>query len=235
MFPCSKIWLVGDSLSRGIVFDAPRGKLTVCKESFFTQLGARLKPALENISRLGCTVLRGSQALEKRLQQDRPDMVAIEFGGNDCDYDWDAIALNPHLSHQPKTQPAVFEQTLTAMVKRLQHDDIVPVLFNLPPIDADRYFRTITHGDQTRAQRILQWLGNVTHIYWWHERYSVAVGAVAEKTGAHLVDIRRAFLYTDDYRAYIGDDGIHPNHEGHKLIAATLLQAARDNCSWILS
>lgn len=235
MFSCSSIWLVGDSLSRGIMFDDARGRLAIGQGSFFSLLRDRLCPNVENISKLGLTVLPGAAALESRLHTARPDLVAIEFGGNDCDYDWDAIAKDPYALHQPKTPPEVFEKTLSDMVLLLRREGIIPVLFNLPPIDAERYFARITRGDPARAERILAWLGNVTHIYWWHERYSAIVEHVAEKTGTHLVELRRAFLFTNHIDAFIGNDGIHPNREGHKLIATTVLDAIRKHCAWILS
>lgn len=43
---------------------------------------------------MGCTVTKGLQLLKKDLQRPEAacDAALIEFGGNDCDYDWAQVA-----------------------------------------------------------------------------------------------------------------------------------------------
>ena len=66
----------------------------------------------------------------------------------------------------------------------------------------------------------MRWLGGSSEfIYRWHERYSIAVQSVAKKANVTLLDVRSAFLERRDYTRFLCDDGIHPNAQGHALIA----------------
>ena len=88
----------------------------------------------------------GFQRLSNDVLRRKPDIVLIEFGGNDCDYRWDRIAENPSGEFQPKTECSAFYDLLTGLVKELHSMKIVPVLVSLPPLDPDRYFRWISHN-----------------------------------------------------------------------------------------
>lgn len=66
--------------------------------------------------------------------------MAIEVGGNDSDFDWERIADQPDFDHQPKTPLHSYIETLQGIVASVRGLDVKPVLINLPPIDADRYF-----------------------------------------------------------------------------------------------
>ena len=69
---------------------------------------------------------------------------------------------------------------------------------------------------------ILRWLGDVQHIYRWHERYNAAVMRVAQECGCPLADVRDAFLAERDYGDLLCADGIHPNAKGHALMESVL-------------
>ena len=56
--------------------------------------------------------------------------------------------------------------------------------------------------------------------------YSAAVVLLAKAYRVPVIDIRAAFLCTQDYRNYLCKDGIHPNEEGHALIAQAIEQQA---------
>lgn len=230
----NKIWLVGDSLSKGVTFDAERKKYTLIDNCFFNGMQQTLACEMENLSAMGCTASKAKARLEKRLECDKPDIVVIELGGNDCDYLWDDIAAEPDKDHQPKTDVATFTRLINEMVVELRQRGIIPLLMNLPPIDADKYFSFFSHADLNIGQRILRWLGCVSRVYWWHERYNSAVEAIAQSTKTTLINIRHAFLAEPDYRPYIGPDGIHLNAAGQALIQETLTDFVRANCPELL-
>ena len=213
------IFLLGDSVSKGVMFDNEKGRFSLLRESFYNLLRPKFNTEVVNISRLGRTLSDALTALEQQLKLRKPRAVAIELGGNDCDFDWVQVAKEPQAAHECKTPFTQFEQGIRDLVTRLRRDNIVPILINLPPIDADRYFRFICREDPKMEKGVLSFLGSVTHIYWWHERFSSVIGKIADEMGARFIDIRRNFLYQEDYRDFIGDDGIHPNEHGHKLIA----------------
>ena len=79
------------------------------------------------------------------------------------------------------------------MIALVRQKGIQPVLLTLPPIHAVRYFDFFTRGGLDR-NNILQWLGDVEHIYRWHERYNNAVVQVARESDVPLADVRDAFL-----------------------------------------
>ena len=229
-----KIFLLGDSLSRGILFDSERSKFMIAKEAFFNLLKPRINAEVENISKLGQTLDTAVLELDRKISKTRPDIVAIELGGNDCDFDWDAVSRDPDAEHICRTPFEKFEDGIRNLVCRLKSEGIIPVLINLPPIDADRYFTYFCRGCSTMEEKVLSFLGNISRIYWWHERYSSVLGLIAEETDTPLIDIRSAFMHKEDYRKYLCDDGIHPNKEGHKLIAERISELVSHKYSEIL-
>ena len=229
-----QIFLLGDSLSKGVAFNNEKGRFSLLRESFYNLLRPRFRMEIVNISRLGRTLAEARDALEQQLLISKPRAVAIELGGNDCDYNWEEVAKEPHTAHDCKTPFAQFEQGVRDMIARLKRENIMSFLMSLPPIDADRYFRFICRSDPKMEKGILSFLGSITHIYWWHERFSSVIGKIADDMGATLIDIRRKFLYQDDYREFISDDGIHPNEKGHKLIAECIHDFMIKNYSGLL-
>lgn len=224
--PEAAIWVVGDSITKGVTFDEGRGRHILLKgQDFCSLVGQKLKAAVQNFSKFGCVSTAARATLEERLKtQQPPALVALELGGNDCDFDWEAIAKDPKAQHAPKTSLEAYEQNLTAMIRSIYAAGSQPVLFNLPPIDADRYFRYFTGGDGEKGCRILQWLGSIGRIYWWHERYNATAERVAQQTRTPLLMIRSALLSAFDYRTFVSGDGMHPNAEGHRRMADAVLE-----------
>lgn len=229
-----QIFLLGDSLSKGVMFDKEKGRFSLLRESFYNLLRPKFRTEVINLSRLGRTLGEARIALEQRLLVSKPRAVAIELGGNDCDFDWDEVAREPQAPHECKTPFTQFESGIRDMIARLRRENILSFLINLPPIDADRYFRFICRGDPGMERGVLSFLGSVTHIYWWHERFSSVIGKIADEMETGLIDIRRKFLYQDDYREFLCEDGIHPNERGHRLIAESIHEFMSKNYSYML-
>lgn len=214
------VW--GDSVMRGVVFDEEKGKYTLLPESGAAKASRALGLELNNRSRMGCTVTKGLSIMQKDLQSDLSSEVAlIEFGGNDCDYNWEEVAARPEDAHQPKTPLILFENQLTDMVQLSRQKGMTPVMMTLPPIHAQRYFDFFTRSG-LHKDNILKWLGDVEFIYRWHERYNAAVVRVAQKCSCLLADVREVFLGQWHYEDWLCVDGIHPNAKGHAAIDAVL-------------
>ncbi len=210
--------MFGDSVARGVVFDAVREKYLFLKDSFISLVGGAASVCVDNYAKFGCTVTKGNEIVKKHAAKlGGYDAIALEFGGNDCDYDWAAISRDPKAKHLPKTPLAAFEDVYAGIIREVRASGARPAVFTLPPIDAERYFAHLSRG--LNRENILLWLGDIGRIYRWHERYNTAVCAVAAREGALTVDIRTAFLERDDYRSLICEDGIHPTQKGHALIA----------------
>jgi acyl-CoA thioesterase-1 len=225
--PVDSILVVGDSLCKGVIFDQIKQRYYFAKDCFVGVMKNLLRPKVHSSVRFGATIHYGEAQLLPRMKESEADIVLIEFGGNDCDFKWDDIAKDPLQDHQPNTSLADFMDTLQEMVREVKAQGKTPVLMNLPPLDAPAYFKWFTGGDEAKGFQVLRWLGDVSRIYWWHERYSCAIGRVARETDTRLIDIRQAFLEREDFRGYMCLDGIHPNRDGHALIADVIKRFIR--------
>lgn len=229
-----KILVVGDSLSKGVTLDEDKKKYVILKDSFFNLIAGSINAEMYNASRFGSTITEGQKHLESKLQKIDPDIVVLEFGGNDCDFAWDDIASDPTHDHIPKTPLDVFERSLNGMIDLIKEKGKKPVLTTLPPLYADSYFKWFTKNDQEKGVSILKWLKDVWHIYWWHERYSNCVQYIARERGINCIDIRREFLKRKDFSEYICSDGIHPNEAGHRLIFEAAIDYIKEYASYLL-
>ena len=86
-----------------------------------------------------------------------------------------------------------------------------------PPLDAGKYFGWVSRG--LDADAILSFLGDVQHIARWQAGYADAVRMVAAQTGSRLLDLGNAFSGVERIGDYYCLDGIHPNAQGHQLLA----------------
>ncbi|NLK87479.1 MAG: SGNH/GDSL hydrolase family protein [Clostridiaceae bacterium] len=216
------ICIFGDSIMKGVIFDAIKGRYIFLKNSFLNILGMRnTNIKVDNFAKFGCTITVGRKLIEKHAEKlPGYEYTALEFGGNDCDFDWKAISEDPDALHIPKTPIDVFEKNYSDIIDHVASKGSKPVLFSLPPLNAHRYFSWISRG--LNADNILRWLGDEEHIYRWHEMYNIAVLKLAAVKGVALIDIRRAFLETRNYLTLLCEDGIHPNEAGHTLISEVI-------------
>ena len=224
----------GDSITKGVVYDNERSKYSTLKENFTNIVSDYIKGSVYNVGKFGSTIVRGINKTYKDVIKKTPDIVLIEFGGNDCDFKWEEIAVNPDLEHKPNTDINTFRKTLTGMITSLKNDKIVPVLMTLPPLDPQKYFKWIGKGDYIAEKNILQWLGTEDTLFYWHNLYNQAITSIAEETKTLLIDVRTEFLKYKNYTQFLCSDGIHPNKEGHSLIAKVLLGYMKDNYSFLL-
>lgn len=142
----------------------------------------------------------------------------MEFGGNDCDYNWKEISISPNDEHKPNSDIKSFTKIYTELINKIKQMNKIPVLLSLPPIDCNAYFKKISEG--LNADNILKWLnGNKQFISNWHERYNLEVFKLAINNNIPIIDITSKFLEKKKYENYLCEDGIHPNEDGHKIIA----------------
>ncbi|MDD4664164.1 MAG: SGNH/GDSL hydrolase family protein [Caldisericia bacterium] len=228
------ILLYGDSISKGVIYDEEKGRYALLEKSFYHIVKDKLSGILQNAALFGNTITRAISYLNQDILKKKPDVVILEFGGNDCDFDWDSIANHPEMPHQPKTEFSAFRKAMKDTILTLKKQNIIPVLMTLPPLDSDRYFSWITKKGVTAEKNILHWLGSVSRIYWWQEKYNSAILSIAKETSTIWIDIRSAFLQTNDYRQYLCKDGIHPNSKGHHLMAKVILDFIHKEYGFLL-
>ena len=218
-----KIGIWGDSLLKGVIFDAVTGKYRAtkkCAVNLFSRIFSTVD--IKNNSRFGCTAPKAEANLEKSLQKGfSADAVLLEFGGNDCDFNWAKVSANPEIEHQPNTPLPEFVDSMKNMVDELTKHNIKPILSNLPPISSDMYFDWISHMDGVDGDKVLYWLKDKTIIYRQQESYSHAIEKLAYEYNLPLIDIREPFLKIRDYKSYLCVDGIHLNEKGQSIMCST--------------
>lgn len=219
-----EIW--GDSIMKGIVWDGSAGRYRASQVKAAENAARRLGLSVKNFSRMGCTSTKGFLLMKKENPSQKDAGAAIlEFGGNDCDFNWSAISADPKGIHNPNTLLNVFEGQVREMIAFLRGRGIRTILTTLVPNHAERYFSFIT-GKGLNGKNILSWLGDVHHIYRWHERYSRCIERVAREERCPLIDLREAFLGSWHYEELLCEDGIHPNERGYGLIEEVLFAEA---------
>lgn len=212
----------GDSVLKGVIYEDEHYHVSetsfqkICEDSFGI--------VVENRARFGSTITKGEQVLERSLDKIREcsgQYVILEFGGNDCDFNWKEIAEDPDREHLPFNTIADFVSTYNNIIKEIKDMGKRPVLLSLPPIDSTRYFAHISRG--LNAENIMKWMRNDKQFMTnWHERYNIEVFKMAIANEVPVIDITSIFLEEKDYSRYLCADGIHPNDEGHKLIAKAI-------------
>ena len=180
-----------------------------------------------NRAKMGATVTKGLSLVEHDVQRGMDARWAlVAYGGNDSDFDWEAIAAAPEQEHLPHTVLPEFVEKLRRAVTELKAAGVQPVLMTLPPIDGQRYFQFISQ--RADGGSILRWLGDVGCIYRHQEMYSDAVAALAFAEGVPLIDVRRQFLPLRDLPRLIAADGIHLTMPGYRCLFDTLAGWVRE-------
>lgn len=211
----------GDSVLKGIILDNT-GKYKVTKNSFSHLCENAFEIKVDNWGKFGSTIRNGEISLERYYNKIKGhDYVLFEFGGNDCDFDWKEISEKPDTKCQPNSTIQDFALAYTELINKVKSLEVAPVLLSLPPIDANRYFKTISKG--LNAENILKWMdGDVEFINHWHERYNLEVFKLGIEQNVSVIDITSAFLEHRNYKEFICEDGIHPNEKGHEIIAQAI-------------
>lgn len=213
--------IYGDSIMKAVLVDE-QYKYKPISRPLLDRLEEETGMASVNRAHFGYTAQRGQALLEKDLDRGLScEAAVLEFGGNDCDFNWAEVAASPDGEHQPHASVERFSDTLLSMIHSLQARKIQPILTTLPPLDAQKYLDFIGRlGSDTG--KILRWLGDVQMIYRWQERYSNAVARLADRLSLPLADIRSEFLTRRDYCTLIARDGIHLTRPGYELVFSTL-------------
>ena len=169
--------IFGDSIMKGTVYEG--GRYRSCYTEVFLPQMEGLDIALDNRSRFGYTAERGLGLIKKAIAAgEKPDYALVEYGGNDCNFDWPAIGRDPDYPHQPVTALADFEATMRECIGLLRGAGITPVLMSLPPVDSDKYYEYIISKGVDRCS-LLKFLGTPLSIYRYQELYSVAISKLA--------------------------------------------------------
>jgi acyl-CoA thioesterase I len=211
-----QVW--GDSVLKGVVYDPVRSRYTLLKDSAISMLSRTFQVPFENLSKMGRTAPEALEAM-KSMDADafRDKLVVIEYGGNDCDFNWAEVARTPDAPHAPHTPVEQFADALREMASHVRAMGGTPLMCSLPPLDPRRYLKWIVK-DGLDENRILSFLGVPERIYRWQEYYSTMVMKVASEVNCRWLPLREAFLSAVRGEDVLCEDGIPPNDRGHQLI-----------------
>jgi lysophospholipase L1-like esterase len=233
MMEKKKITALGDSLTRGVVLNE-KNRYSILDNSFIDIIGDTLGLSIANYGKFGCTVDFGEQMVERHADEiSSSDYTLLEFGGNDCDFNWGKIADNPADEHFPKTILDSFKEKYGKLIDGVRSLGSRPVIISLPPIDSEYYFSFISRlMNAGQRNNVFNWLGgDINVISRWHEMYNRALFEISGLMQAPIIDITTPFdRHQETMRTLYCADGIHPNAEGHKLIAASIAQKSDILC-----
>lgn len=216
-----KLCVLGDSVAKGVIYDEAREKYIFLKDSFVNLFSRSRNIRVKNLARFGCTTTRGKKILERHKELlSEYDYTILEFGGNDCNFNWEEISLSPEKNHNPAVPAALFKAAYSSMIRQIRDCGSRPILLSLPPLNQQRFFDWICRG--LNRDNILGWLGDVNYIYRWQEAYNLMVFQLAQEHRAPIVDIRQIFLENRHYGELLCVDGMHPSQKGHALISSAL-------------
>lgn len=214
--------LFGDSIFKGARYDSDSGKYVVNDRFGFDEIARRAGLTVRNFSKFGCTVPKALNYVKKMFTKIDSDMVLMNFGGNDSDFDWDTIAERPQDIHRPNTELDHFIDSYNRMIDFVLEKRSLPVLATLLPFHEKRYLDHICKVRNLDRKNILSWVkGRDTSLSDHQKEYSDAVCEIASARGIPLIDLRSAFTGRNS-SSLIGPDGIHPSEKGQKVISDCL-------------
>ena len=227
-----KLVALGDSIIKGVLVqsEGERSRYSLADKSIVECCAEKLGGESLNLGKMGCTIEAGERILNRCLDKmSGAQYVLLEYGGNDSDYNWQEIAEAPEKEHFPRTRLEVFEQVYERVINKIKAMGAIPLVLSLPPMDAERYFAFFSQKwEEGFRANVMRWLGGSTNtIMSGHELYNLATMRVAQRTGTQWIDVTSGLLKDHNYRAYLCDDGIHPNERGHRMIAEAVLQSLR--------
>jgi len=219
--------IFGDSIMRRVIYDEEKSRYRFLSDNDLKKFASQYNLKIKNNSLFGCTIEKGLELLKSKLNTAKNGLMLLEYGGNDCDYDWQQIANSPESEHLPATPLADFTAAYSHFIDEARARGFKPILMNLPPIDAEKYFSWVSAKCSSK-ENLVNWLGDIQMIYRFQELYSTASADIAHKKNCVFIDIRSRFLDKRNFKSLLCADGIHPNEQGYALILDAFYQAAQN-------
>ncbi|MCF0137625.1 MAG: SGNH/GDSL hydrolase family protein [Oscillospiraceae bacterium] len=195
---------------KGVVYDSEAGKYSLCREKLCVP-----EAEIINRSKMGATVEQGMKLIDRHLESCRDSVVILEYGGNDCNFNWAEVSEAPEAEHSCAVMPERFEKLYTEAAEKLLAAGAEVVISTLPPISAPKFMSFLSRG--LSSERIMSWLGDVERLSLWQQHYSEIAEGIAHRIGCPLLPARRA-VSSLEWDGMVCNDGLHPNAEGYALL-----------------
>ena len=204
-----KLVVFGDSILKGVITIPDSGKLFDTTENDSLSLAQKkLGFELDNRSIYGNITSKGLVKLQKFYEKGgQADFCVIEFGSNDCDYDWGTLVQKVPLED--------YLANLTAMIKLCRDHKVTPLMMGLIPYVCDDWFKTIIKGQDEKA--ILDFLGGSPETLGKNQLiYKNGQADFVQKNNVQFLDPWTIF---EGHKELMCFDGIHPNEKGYELLS----------------
>lgn len=215
------LYVLGDSIGRGILLDEKSNRYGLCRNTFDTALksaGVRVF----NFAKMGMTSENALSLIDK-CERSENAVAAIEFGGNDSDLNWNEVSCAPDTFHEAAVPISRYEENIVSLAEKARKHGMRPVIVTPLPLIAEKFFSYVARGRDENA--IMTYLGTKQSIYRWQERYATAAIRAAHSAACPVFDARSLFLNRLDFDSLIGPDGMHPNEKGYKVLSDAVVNA----------
>lgn len=188
-----KIIFFGDSICTGQYISLHKG--------WVAQISKRLEGSaiVLNSSVNGRTTRQAIEDMPYHIQKQRPDILIIQFGMNDCNY-WESDKGVPRVS------PSAFHANLIEIVTRAR-------IFGTKHI-----FMNTNHSTLVRKKMPYT---NITYEES-NKYYNELIREATKKSGVILNDIEKKFLTKENLQDFLLPDMLHLNEIGHALYFETI-------------
>ena len=211
------VW--GDSILKGIISSEDLTQIRPSEINALQMAGEKLAIEINNKSIYGAHIIKLQSTQTKNLNKGlTADIALIESGTNDCDYEWNDVCTKPFSEITQKVPLADFKRIASEMVDTSRENKITPVLVTAPDLAIPYWKEYITRG--LAKEKIAQFIGHDPYVLLRNqEEYMEALRQIAKEKNVQLIDMRVEFRKTSDPMSLMCKDGVHPNIEGHKLMA----------------
>ena len=213
-----KIVVFGDSILNGVITIPNSGKLFDTTENDSLTLAQKeLGFELDNRSIYGNITCKGLVKLQKFFEKGgEADFCIIEFGSNDCDYDWGTLVQKVPLEE--------YLENLSQMISLCRANKVTPLMMGLIPYVCNDWFKTIIKGHDEAA--ILKFLGGTAETLGKNQLiYKNAQADFVKKNNVQFLDPWDIFQGHKELMCY---DGIHPNEAGYEKLSQAWIKFLTD-------
>lgn len=200
-----KIAAIGDSITFGAHMEKDKAYPAVLQnllQERFADKGISIEVANHGYG--GETTIDGMRRLRGEVLSGNPDIAVVGYGMND--------SVMTDVS-QFRVAPDLFESTLANIVGILQEAGIITVLNTMTPVMPEYYY-------ERHPKKYYEPYGGLLEVL---KMYNAIIQRVGQATQCPVINITAVFNEDCDGIRRAGD-GVHPDEQGHVLIAQAVFE-----------